>query len=72
MKTSHKAALMAADLLTDYCMEHWDHQTAECYDCIFQKGKRNCRLHIFLGFNGKEMKAEIDAEIRQRCKELTE
>ncbi len=69
---THEEALHAAGEIAEYCGLHWNATDGECCDCIFQKGKRNCRLKIFLGFFGNEMQMLVDAEVRKRCKELTE
>ena len=65
---THELALACADVLALYCSEHWDPDTGECHNCIYEN--KRCRLHLFLGFFGKELKDQVDAEVRTKCNQL--
>ena len=70
--TTHRLALACADVLALYCSEHWNEETCECEECIFQKGYKanSCQMEYFLGMGGKEMQEIVKGEARARCEEL--
>ena len=67
----HKLALYCAEIMAQYCNEHWN--KGECQRCIFSKGNnlRRCKLQLFLGFSGKELQETTTAEVKSRCERLS-
>ena len=76
MTITHKAALMAADVLAGYCEERFTGKVGDCKPCIFkvtkEKQKPQCVLQFFLGFCGADLQMLSDTAVRLKCKELME